>query len=245
MHPIICQIGPFTVYSYGLTLVLAFFAASFLAAARAKKENLAPEAIINFLFAAFISGIIGARLLYVIQNRDFYFKEPLEIVMLQHGGLSWFGGLIAGTSAGLIFLKRRRLPIYKALDIAAPSAALAQAIGRIGCFLNGCCFGRESALGFYFPGRHIRLIPVQLYSSLLLVIILVILTYLQKRPHRQGEIFYAYLLLYSAKRFLMEFWRGDGQVVFLHLRLFQFFSLILFCLALFALLKIRVKIPRT
>ncbi len=242
MHPTICTIGPFTVYSYGLMLVLAFFVCSALAAAQAKREGLNREIILNFLFIAFIAGIIGARLLYIIQYWEFYSKEPLEMLMLQHGGLSWFGGLITGTLVGLAYLKHKRLPIYKALDTVAPFAALAQAIGRIGCLLNGCCFGRESASGLYFPGQHARLVPTQIYSSLLLVIIFIILRFLQERPRRrQGEIFYAYLLLYAAKRFFMEFWRGDNQIIFLGLALFQLMSAVLFCLALFMLLKKRLQ----
>jgi phosphatidylglycerol:prolipoprotein diacylglycerol transferase len=218
MYPEICKIGPFTIYSYGIMLLVAFLTSSFLAKAQAKKHNLSPELIFDVSFIVFISGIIGARVFYTLENLGYYIKNPLEIIMLQHGGLSWFGGLILGTLVGIKYLKVRRIPIYKVVDLIMPFVALGQAIGRIGCFLNGCCFGKT-------------LIPVQLYSSLILIIIFVILRFLQERPHRDGEIFFTYLILYCVKRFFIEFLRSDNAIIVFGLTLFQLLSLIIFFLA--------------
>jgi phosphatidylglycerol:prolipoprotein diacylglycerol transferase len=218
MYPEICKIGPFTIYSYGIMLLVAFLTSSFLAKAQAKKHNLSPELIFDLSFIVFISGIIGARVFYTLENLGYYIKNPLEIIMLQHGGLSWFGGLILGTLVGIKYLKVRRIPIYKVVDLIMPFVALGQAIGRIGCFLNGCCFGKT-------------LIPVQLYSSLILIIIFVILRFLQERPHRDGEIFFTYLILYCVKRFFIEFLRSDNAIIVFGLTLFQLLSLIIFFLA--------------
>lgn len=222
MHPIICKIGPFTVYSYGLMLVLAFLAASYLTARQAKKENIDGEIIFNALFTAFICGVIGARILYVAQNFYFYRANPLEIIMLQHGGLSWLGGLISGSICAIVYLRKKEMPVYKALDLAAPFAALAQGLGRIGCFLNGCCYGKND-------------IPIQLYSALILIFIFMILRILQDKPHKEGRVFFTYLLLYGLKRFFVEFFRGDAVIFFAGLSLFQVTSLILF---IFALIKL-------
>jgi len=239
MHPTICTIGPFTVYSYGLMLVVAFMAGTTLAGARAKAEGLNPDIIFNLAFSAFVCGIIGARIFFVVENLGYYLLEPLEIIMLQHGGMSWFGGLALGSLSAFIYLKIKRQPVFKILDLVAPYLALAQAIGRIGCLLNGCCYGRESVLGIYFPAQEAVLIPTQVVSSVALVLIFLILRFFQDRPHRQGEVLLAYLLLYSVKRFLVEFWRADNPVILGSLTLFQVLSIAVFCASLAGLVFIR------
>lgn len=239
MHPVICRIGHFTVYSYGLMLAIGFMFGSGLAAIRAKKENVNPDIIFNLSFVVFISGIIGARLLYIIDNISYYVKNPTEIIMLQHGGLSWFGGLIAGIIFGTVYLKKKKLSVYKIFDLLIPFVALAQAIGRIGCLLNGCCFGRAALFGFYFDVHKSVLIPIQLYSSLALIVIFVILRFLQDRPHREGEIFFTYLLLYSTKRFFIEFWRTGHEIILFGLTPFQVISILIFCLSFIKLLLIK------
>ena len=222
MYPVICKIGPFTVYSYGLMLVVAFFVSTALAAQKAKKQNINPDIIFNFSFIVFISGVIGSRIFYVIENLGYYVKNPLEIIMLQHGGLSWFGGLLMGSLMGTIYLKNKKLAVYKTLDLVIPFVALGQAIGRIGCLLNGCCFGKT-------------LIPIQTYSSLILIFIFMALRFLQDGAHKDGEIFFTYILLYSIKRFFTEFWRMDNAILLFGLTLFQLISIVLFC---FSLLKL-------
>ena len=243
MHPEICRFGPFTVYSYGLMLVFAFVVASWLACLEAKREGMDPDILFNFAFLAFVCGVIGARIFYVLDNLREYLAHPIEIFMLSHGGLAWFGGLIGGALSGILYLKIKKIPIYKTLDLIVPFVALAQAIGRIGCLLNGCCFGRESAAGIYFPAQQAVLIPTQLYSSLLLLVIFVILRLLQDRPHKTGQIFFAYLFFYGCKRFMVEFWRADSLPVFFGLTLFQLlsFGLVLFSIIGFININRRKK----
>jgi len=239
MHPVICTIGPFTIYSYGFMLAVAFLVSLTLATLQAKRNNINPDIIANLSLLVFISGIIGARILYVIENTGYYIKNPVETVMLQHGGLSWFGGLAFGIVFGILYLKKKNLSVYKILDLLVPYVSLAQAIGRIGCLLNGCCFGKVSKFGLYFDAYNSVLIPTQLYSSLILILIFIVLKLLQERPHREGEIFFVYLLVYSLKRFFIEFWRADNMVIFLGLTVFQIISIVIFFLALikFVLIK--------
>lgn len=225
MHPIICKLGPFTIYSYGLMLAVAFLVCSVLARQEAKKQHVNPEVISNLGFIIFIAGIVGARFFYIIENIAYYLRNPREIIMLQLGGLSWFGGLISGIICGVIYLKKRKLGIYKIFDLIVPFAALGQAIGRIGCLFNGCCFG-------------ITLIPIQIYSSLILIFIFIALRLLQKRLHKEGQIFFAYLLLYSLKRFSVEFWRADNEIIFSGMSLFQIISIAIFCVAFIELVLI-------
>ena len=111
MFPEICTIGPFTIYSYGLTLVIGFVIATYLACQQAKREGMNPDEVFNLAFFSFIFGVIGARLFYVLSNLSFYLNNPIEMIMLQRGGLSWFGGLILGTISGIIYLKSKKLSI--------------------------------------------------------------------------------------------------------------------------------------
>ncbi len=239
MHPTICQIGPFTIYSYGLMLVIAFLVSLALLIQQAEREKVDTDIIFNFAFLVFLSGIIGARIFYVAQNASYYLENPLEMIMLQRGGLSWFGGLIFGSASGVAYLKIKNVPVFKALDLIAPFVALGQAIGRIGCLLNGCCFGKASEFGLYFRVHNAVLIPTQAYSSLALIAIFIILRFLQDRSHKTGEIFFMYLVLYALKRFFIEFWRADNEIIFLGLTLFQLMSLAVFLFALTILFSIK------
>ncbi|MCX5710759.1 MAG: prolipoprotein diacylglyceryl transferase [Candidatus Omnitrophica bacterium] len=232
MFPEICKIGPFTIYSYGLMLVAAFSVGTFFAAREAKRQGISPELIFNLTFIVFISGIIGSRLFFVVENLDTYIKKPLEIIMLQHGGLSWFGGLILGSTSGIVYLRIKKAPVLKTLDILAPYIALAQAVGRVGCFLNGCC-----------GGTIFNRIPVQLVSSFLLLVIFIVLRFMLRRPHLIGQIILAYLLFYSVKRFSIEFFRTDNPIIWANLTLFQILSAVLFLFSAVSLtlLKLRKK----
>lgn len=235
MHPEVCSIGPFVIYSYGATLVFAFLIAVTLASREAKRQGIDPDFIFNLNFVVFISGIIGARLFYVFENLGYYLKSPLEIIMLSHGGMSWFGGFFLGLASGIIYLRKRKEGVYKTLDLIVPFLALAQSLGRMGCFFNGCCFGKESLHGIYFPLHGKILIPTQLYSSLLLILIFIILRFIQSRPHKVGFVFYSYLFLYSIKRFIIEFFRADNKIIIFNLTLFQLISIFLFFFSLFKL----------
>lgn len=227
MHPLICKVGPFAIYSYGVMLAFAFLVSSYLAKKKAQTVGISPEIIFNLAFIAFIFGIIGGRLLYVIFNFDYYIDNLSEIFKLWHGGLSWFGGLFLGSVAGIVYINRKGLSVYKVLDVIVPFVALGQAIGRIGCFLNGCCYG---VLGF---------IPIQIFSSLLLLIIFIILGFLQERPHKAGEILFLYLILYSIKRFFVEFWRADNKILMFGLTYFQIIAIAIFFFSVWKLLSLK------
>jgi phosphatidylglycerol:prolipoprotein diacylglycerol transferase len=209
-------------------LVAAFGVSSFLAAGQARKNGLQPETVFNLVFMIFIFGIIGARIFYIIENLDFYLADPGEVFMLQHGGLSWFGGLILGVIAASIGIKRKKLNILKVADLLSPFVALGQAIGRLGCLLNGCCGGRT-------------VISLQIYSSFILILIFIVLRFLQEKPHKEGEVFFAYLILYSLKRFCIEFWRADYKSVFAGLTLFQLISAVVLLIGLIGYARVRFK----
>ncbi|MCM8801476.1 MAG: prolipoprotein diacylglyceryl transferase [Candidatus Omnitrophica bacterium] len=239
MHPLLFKFGPFTVYAYGFMVAVAYIVGVYLATIKARQEKLNPEIIFNLSFIVFIAGIIGARLFYVLENLAYYIDNPLEIIMLHHGGLAWFGGFIFGVFFGIVYLKKKRIPVLATFDLIVPYLSLSQAIGRVGCLLNGCCFGKEAEWGIYFIVHRKFLIPTQMFSSLILLIIFIALRFYQDKPHRTGRIFFAYLILYSLKRFFIEFLRADNPVVFYSLTLFQLLSIGLFLLGLAGFLFVR------
>ncbi len=212
---------------------IAVFACFFLLSRQAKKQGLNPETVVDFVFWSLVSGIIGARLFYFFLNFPFYQDNPREIFMLWHGGLVWYGGLIASFVFGISYLKVKQLPILKILDLVAPYIALGQSIGRVGCFLNGCCFGKPFSFGVYFPVHQMKLFPVQLLSALNLFLVFVFLMQRDKKPHRAGEILFQYLILAALERFGVEFFRGDSPALIWNLTIFQVISLFIFALALY------------
>ncbi len=240
MFPVICHIGPFTLYAYGLMLALAVMVASSLAAAEAGKHGVAQADMHDLAFWVVLWGILGARVFYVFLYADHYLEFPLEIVMLQKGGLAWQGSLLAGILAGVLFIRRRKLPLVLLLDIVAPFIALGQAIGRVGCFLNGCCYGKAVAWGVYFPVLGERVHPTQVYMSLGDLGVFLVLRSLQARGGQPaGRLFILYLVLSSAERFLVEFFRGDTLVLWGGLTLFQYTCALFIVVALFINARLR------
>lgn len=228
MHPIIFKFGPFTIYSYGLMLFVAVCVSLNLLVKEAQRAGYNKNEIFDLGIVILFSGIIGARLLYILLNLDFYIKSPKEIFMLYHGGLAIFGGIIAAIISSFGFLKIKKLDFLSIADLVIPYVALGQSIGRIGCFFNGCCYGIPWKFGIYFPVHNAVLIPTQLIDSFLLLILYIILRAKQSRFHTPGRIFISYVLYYSTIRFLIEFIRADSPKLFLGLTIFQYFCIFLF-----------------
>ena len=232
MHPIICKIGPVTIYSFGLMLAAAVLVCSYLLGKEAALKGIAKDLIHDFVFLIVFSGLVGARIFYILLNLDFFKQNPKEIMMIQNGGLAWQGGLLAAALTGIVFIRRKGLPILKFADLAAPYIALGQAIGRVGCFLNGCCYGKPVWWGVYFPVYGERLHPTQLYDSFGLLIIFLILRKIERSIHVPGKVFSFYLMLASFQRFIIEFWRADHQFSFFGLSEFQVGSIVIFSIGM-------------
>lgn len=241
MFPIICQFGPVTVYSYGFMLAVAALVCTFLASRDAKKIGIPPGVIPDFIFWTVVAGILGARLFYILLNYRFFMDHPLEIVMIQNGGLAWHGGLIAATVVAIRFIRKKGLPLATMLDLIAPYAALGESIGRIGCFLNGCCFGREIAWGVYFPVHDARLHPTQLYAMAGLFILFFILRHYRKIAQIPGDVFVLYLFGASLLRFVIELFRADHYVLVLGLSVYQWVCVVLITIAVYAHLRLKSR----
>ncbi|MDI6736390.1 MAG: prolipoprotein diacylglyceryl transferase [bacterium] len=232
MHPIFFKIGPITIYSYGVMLALAFSVGIYLARDRAIKVGIDSKVIMDLSVYILLSSIVGARLLYVLTNPDEYREQPLTAIFSRYGFV-FYGGLILAIIVGFWYLKRKKLPLWQIADVIAPSIPIGQAIGRIGCLLNGCCYGKPTTLpwGVKVPGSdHLGLTPLhptQIYSSVGDLIIFFILSYLWKKRKFEGQILLMYLVLYSILRFIIEMYRGDNPYIFLHLSLSQLLSILI------------------
>jgi phosphatidylglycerol:prolipoprotein diacylglycerol transferase len=184
---------------------------------------------------------VFARLFYVALNLDYFTENWLEIVMLQHGGLVWFGGFLGATVSCLLFIRIKKLPLGVTLDLLVPYVALGQSLGRIGCFFNGCCYGKPFGHGIYFPVHGATLFPSQLVDSLTLLMIFVILRIWAKVSKRDGEVFALSFVFFGLQRFLMEFIRGDERPFYFSLSIFQWISLFVSVVGIIALIYLWKK----
>jgi phosphatidylglycerol:prolipoprotein diacylglycerol transferase len=211
MHPILFTIGPFTLRSYGLMMALGFGAGMLLASYlyRAGRDK---DAIFDITAWIMIGSIIGARLMYVAVQPAEFVGRPWAVVAVWQGGLVYYGGLIGACVAAWLWNLRRKAG-WDIIDAMTPGLALGQALGRVGCFLNGCCYGRESAsCGVVFPGvsEH-PMLPVQLYEAAACLGLAAALAAWHGRKKFPGQVFGIYLLAYAALRFSLEFLRGDVE----------------------------------
>ena len=233
MHPILLKLGPVTLYSYGGTLACAFLLTTLLArrAARRLPDELVaitPVQLVDFTCVALLGGILGARAVFVALHWDDFARVPGEIPALWHGGLVWYGGFAGGLLGAWWHTRATRLQFLRVMDQFIPFVALGHAVGRIGCFLNGCCYGKptQSWCGVVFPGHAEAALPTQLFEAVGLLLLYTGLR-LAQRPsvlRCSGRVFGAYLIGYGLLRLGMEFLRGDQTTWWIGLTLQQLIS---------------------
>jgi len=221
MYPILFQIGNFIIYAYGFFIVVGFALAVFLAALKIRKLNIriSLEEVVDLLFYTVLSGFLGSRMLFVLINFEAYRRNPLLMFKIWEGGLVFYGGLIPGAMVALWYMKRRRLPIWKLADLISSLIALGLSFGRIGCFLAGCCYGRETSLPWAVVFKNpdslarlnVPLHPTQLYDAVNGLAIFFFLNWMEKRKTFDGQIFWLFLFLYSVTRFFIEIFRDDPR----------------------------------
>lgn len=242
------KLGPITIYSYGFMIAIAILAAYIVTEKRAKKLNLEHELIFSLAIWCVIGGLLGARILYYLTRLPEIIDNPKLLIDFSDGFVV-YGGIIGGIFAGFLFCIKKKLNFLQYFDLVMPSIALAQGFGRIGCFLAGCCYGAEtdSIIGVVFHNsiqapNGVKLIPTQLISSGLDFIHFFILLYFSKRKKGDGQVAGLYLILYSAGRFILEYFRGDlirGNVGILSTS--QFISIFLFILGFILFVKTGMK----
>ncbi|RJX28789.1 MAG: prolipoprotein diacylglyceryl transferase [Dethiobacter sp.] len=217
MRPILFVIGNFELYSYGAMLFIAFAVAIIWALKEAGSEGIDPDHLYEVFIMIIILALLGSRLTFVFLNWNLLFRgEPWwKIFAFREGGLTFYGGFIAALLGGLFYSRYRKISFLKLLDFMTPFIALGYAITRIGCFLNGCCYGHITTVpwGVIYPAidafpRH----PTQLYASASALAMFFLLRYLRKFSFFPGFIFIWFLIFYGIYRFIVEFFRVSGAV---------------------------------
>jgi len=219
MFPDLFSIGPFTLHTYGLFVATGFLVGLMVTVKIGKTEGITPQQTMDIGFLIIVAAIVGSRLMYVLMNISYYVERPIDIFKMWQGGLVFSGGIVCVVLAVLWYTRRHRLSFWKTADMWAPAMAVGQAIGRIGCFMAGCCYGKPtgSRWGVVFTDPHslaplnIPLHPTQLYSSVSNFIIFFVLLLLYRKKKFDGQVFLWLLVLHSTARLFVERFRGDDR----------------------------------
>ncbi|HON07297.1 MAG TPA: prolipoprotein diacylglyceryl transferase [Verrucomicrobiota bacterium] len=247
------QLGNLTIYWYGIFVAAGILAGLWIASRYARLRGITAETIIDSGIWLVISGLIGARLFYVILNwKTNFANQPFyEVFMIQKGGLVYYGGLLGGILGGIIFSKIKKIPILRLLDVLAIGLPVGHFFGRIGCFMNGCCYGKETTLPWavHFPSPHETfgkvVHPTELYEAILNLALFFYLVRYYKKGKPDGSVAACYLISYGLLRFAVEFLRGDYppyQLLFGFLTPAQGLSVILIAIGIVLNLKLPGKV---
>jgi phosphatidylglycerol:prolipoprotein diacylglycerol transferase len=257
MYPRLLELGPITVYTYGVLLAAAYLFGLQLARVRAKKRGLDANRILDLGIYIIISALVGAKLLLLFTDFKSFTADPRELLTLARSGGVFYGGLIVAVTVALWYIRRVGLPLWTTCDVFAPGIALGHVIGRFGCLFAGCCYGKEAhlpwAITFHdtFAAANVGtpldrpLHPTQLYEAGAEFLILMVLLFTERkgRPFA-GRTFWLYMLLYAISRFIIEFYRGDDRGAVGMFSTSQFISIILAPLAIVMLVYLgRVVTP--
>src|SRR5437763_5714485 len=251
MYPRLLELGPITVYTYGVLLAAAYLLGLKLAMVRAKARGLDANRVLDLGIYIIISALIGAKLLLFVTDFQTFKANPRELLTLARSGGVFYGGLIVAVTVALWYIRRVGLPLWTTCDVFAPGIALGHVIGRFGCFFAGCCFGKPTnvpwAITFRDPfaaanvGTPLNrpLHPTQLYEAGAELLILGVLLWTERkgRPFA-GRTFWLYMLLYAVSRFIIEFYRGDERGMVFMFSTSQFISLVLAPLAIVMLVSL-------
>jgi phosphatidylglycerol---prolipoprotein diacylglyceryl transferase len=213
MRPILFHLGPLPVFSFGFLVACGVLLSLTLMTRRSRKTGFpAGDTAADMVFASVGSGFLGARLYYVLQNLSWYLQHPAQIFAFWEGGLIFYGG-VAGAFLGLwIFTKIKKISFAKSLDFILPYVALTHAFGRLGCFMNGCCYGTACELPWavQFPNFPGPVHPTQIYEAILDLGLFLTLNARYPQKRFDGEIAVLYFIFYAAIRFFIEFFRADN-----------------------------------
>lgn len=212
MHPHVFGI----VKSFGLMLALSFVIGFWLSVRRGRKRGFEPDLVLDFCLTVMISSLIGVRLFYVLTNAS-DFDPWYEVFVIWRGGLTLYGGIILAIVAVWWFCRRRGVDFLTMADVLAPQVSLGIGLSRLGCFLNGCCYGSptDGPLGIRFPETCAAgfetggavLHPTQLYSSAGGFLVFGLLLLWERRDARRGATFARFLLLSGLARFGVDLLR--------------------------------------
>ena len=215
--------GPFTLHTYGFLLAVAFLLGLWVASRQAKRAQLDAAKITDMAVWVLIAGLVGAKLLLVGVEWRYFAKNPRDAFSIFQSGGVFYGGLVAGILVAWLLARYYGLPGWRTADVLAPGVAIGQAVGRLGCFSAGCCWGKATSVPWavtftdVYAARAVGtpidtpIHPSQLYESAAVFLIFLFLVWLAPRKRFHGQVTLAYVALYSAARFVLEFWRGDAE----------------------------------
>lgn len=219
MKPVLFELGPFTIHSYGLMIVIgAFLGYQYLAYAAHKNFGINKDLIGNLIFIIAISAFVGGKFLFYLEDPKYYFGNPSNMISNLGGGFVFFGSLLFAVPATIWYFRKHKWPVIPLLDHLAITALTVHAFGRIGCFMAGCCHGipTDSKFGVTFTDPlsqaeplNVALHPTQLYEFTMLSLIALFLIWFSKRKTFHGQVFLMYLMIYSVGRSIIEEFRGD------------------------------------
>lgn len=243
MHPILVQLGPVPIHTYGFLIALGFILAVQVMQRLAIRSGIDPDKMQDLVFGGLLIGFIGARLVFVLTRLSYFAENPIDIFKVWEGGLVFYGGPLATTPFIIWFTRKHKFPVWKTFDAIGPGLALAHAFGRFGCLAAGCCYGRPTNAGWGVrldselvdpASRGILLHPTQLYESVSLLILFAGLLVVFKRKRFDGQVALVYFMAYPIIRSIIEIYRGDsirGFVIDGVLSTSQFISILVFIAA--------------
>jgi len=246
MYPILVSIGTFDIRAWGVMVALGILLGLMLTVRLARGTEYSEEIWLDFILYATIIGLLGARLWEVIFSWQNYAGNPLHAVMFWDGGLSIQGAIVSTTIFAWWYVKKKGLSFWRFADYAAPGLILGQALGRIGCLLNGDAFGKPTTAWYgvvYQPGTPaynawgaIPLVPAELFEAIGDFGIVAVLLWLFNKRKFDGQIALTYFIMYSLLRFGLEFFRTDSLMLG-GLKVAQISALLIAAIALSILIK--------
>lgn len=261
MHPELLQLGPLHLRSFGAAMAAAFLVGTWLGLREARRLGLDEDRFVNVILVTLVAAVLGARGLYVIEHLAEFRSEWGSVFALWQGGLTLYGGVVAGTFAGLVAARRLGLPRWVVADALAPSLALGTMLGRVGCWLNGCCYGHPTSLpwGVRFPHDSFAYLefgdtpvhPSQLYNAAAGLLLFVVLWAVRRRVRVPGTLFWSFLLAFSLLRVPIDMsraWEADSALLLvgpLTVTESQLTSLALAMFSTLMLMRLRRQAPRT
>lgn len=238
MYPVLFKIGPLSLHAWGLMLAIALIIGIYGVSKLFEREGLDNKDIVNMIVIMVIAGVVGARVAYIlVYEWTTLITNPLSLITITSGGISgliWYGGVIGGVIPFIYYITKNNWSFWQIGDIFAPFVALGYAIVRIGCFLNGCCYGAatNSACGVVFPYVDtLTRFPTQVYSSILNLVLFIFLIWLYPRRKFVGQVLIYYIIGYSIYRFVIEFFR-ESLIMYGPITLGQVYTLILLAIGI-------------
>lgn len=233
MIPELLHIGPIHLRSFGLMMAVAFLVGTYLAMVEARRRALDEDKIINVVLVALVAAVFGARALYVIEHLQEFRQEWGSVLAMWQGGLTLYGGIVAGAFAGLVAARRMGLPRWMVADALTPSLALGTMFGRVGCFLNGCCYGRPTTLpwGVKFPHDSFAYLefgdtpvqPSQLYNAALGAVLFAVLWSRRSHFRVPGVMFWTFIVAFALARVPIDMTRSyEAESVLMKVGTFGF-----------------------